>query len=220
MVDGAPTHLRGLTIDITARKKNEEALVASEARYRVLADLNPQAIWMGAPDGSITYANQNFLDYLGLTIEDLRDAGWLSAFQPKDRQRVLETWNHSVATGEDFDLEARMIRARDGHARWWWVRAQPVRDESGKILHWLGVAIGKRIGIQHVRGRIGDAARGLADRDGSAPRRTVEQHGGMVELIDAERQCCPFLTFVLQVPAHKNALILEIKSRDLREPSD
>ena len=140
-VAGAPTHLRGLTIDITARKKNEEALVASEARYRVLADLNPQAIWMGAPDGSITYANQNFLDYLGLTIETLRDAGWLSGFQPKDRQRVLETWNHSVATGEDFDLEARMIRARDGHARWWWVRGQPVRDEAGKILHWLGVAI-------------------------------------------------------------------------------
>jgi PAS domain S-box-containing protein len=141
MVDGAPTHLRGLTIDITARKKNEEALVASEARYRVLADLNPQAIWMGAPDGSITYANQNFLDYLGLTIEELRGSGWLSAFHPQDRQRVLGTWNHSVATGEDFDLEARMIRARDGHARWWWVRAQPVRDESEKILHWLGVAI-------------------------------------------------------------------------------
>ncbi|HEY1994002.1 MAG TPA: PAS domain S-box protein [Edaphobacter sp.] len=141
MVDGAPTHLRGLTIDITARKKNEEALVASEARYRVLADLNPQAIWMGAPDGSLTYANQNFLDYLGLTIETLRDTGWLSAFHPKDRQHVLETWNHCVATGEDYDLEARLIRARDGYARWWWIRGQPVRDESGKILHWLGVAI-------------------------------------------------------------------------------
>jgi PAS domain S-box-containing protein len=36
-VDGKPTSLRGLTIDITARKKNEEALVTSEARYRVLA---------------------------------------------------------------------------------------------------------------------------------------------------------------------------------------
>jgi hypothetical protein len=33
----------------------------------------------------------------------------------------------------------------------------------------------------------------------------------LAELIDAERQCCPFLAFVLQVPAHKNALILEIK---------
>jgi len=141
MVDGVPTRLRGLTIDITARKKNEEALVASEARYRVLADLNPQAIWMGAPDGSVSYANQNFLDYIGLAIEDLSAAGWLNAFHPEDRKRVLETWNHSVSTGEDYDIEARMIRARDGHARWWWVRAQPVRDDAGKILHWLGIAI-------------------------------------------------------------------------------
>jgi PAS domain S-box-containing protein len=140
-VDGGATLLRGMSIDITARKKNEEALVASEARYRVLADLNPQAIWMGAPDGSITYANQNFLDYIGLTIEDLTESGWLSAFHTSDRQRVLETWNHSVATGADYDLEARMIRARDGHSRWWWVRAQPVRDEAGRILHWLGIAI-------------------------------------------------------------------------------
>jgi PAS domain S-box-containing protein len=141
MDNGVPTRLRGLTIDITERKKNEEALVTSEARYRVLADLNPQAIWMGAPDGSITYANQNFLDYIGLAIEDLSGAGWLNAFHPEDRQRVLETWQHSVATGEDYDLEARMVRARDGHPRWWWVRAQPVRDDFGRILHWLGIAI-------------------------------------------------------------------------------
>jgi PAS domain S-box-containing protein len=141
IADGVPVCLRGLTIDITARKTNEEALIASEARYRVLADLNPQAIWMGAPDGSITYANQNFLDYIGLSIEELGGEGWLNAFYPDDRQQVAETWSRSVATGEDYDLEARMVRAHDGHARWWWVRAQPVRDDSGKILHWLGVAI-------------------------------------------------------------------------------
>jgi PAS domain S-box-containing protein len=139
--NGVPVCLRGLTIDITARKQNEEALVASEARYRVLADLNPQAIWMGAPDGSITYANQNFLDYIGLTIEDLTAEGWLNAFYPADRPQVVEAWSHSIATGEDYDIEARMVRARDGNARWWWVRAQPIRDESGKILHWLGVAL-------------------------------------------------------------------------------
>src|SRR5689334_2258076 len=33
----------------------------------------------------------------------------------------------------------------------------------------------------------------------------------LAEVIDAELQCCPFLTFVLQVAAHKDALILEIK---------
>jgi PAS domain S-box-containing protein len=141
IVDGKPTRLRGLTIDITARKKNEEALVTSEARYRVLADLNPQAIWMGAPDGSITYANQNFLDYIGLTIEALANDGWLSAFDPRDRESVMAAWNHSVSTGSEYNLEARLINAKDGLSRWWWLRALAVRDEAGRILHWLGVAI-------------------------------------------------------------------------------
>lgn len=140
-VDGQPTSFRGLTLDINTRKENEKALVASEARYRVLADLNPQAIWMGAPDGSITYANQGFLDYIGLTIETIGDTGWLKAFPPEEHTRVLASWSHSVATGEEYDIEARMVRARDGVSRWWWLRAQPVRDDSGKILHWLGVAI-------------------------------------------------------------------------------
>jgi PAS domain S-box-containing protein len=141
MVDGVPTHLLGLTIDITTRRKNEEALVASEARYRVLADLNPQAIWMGAPDGSITYANQGFLDYIGLTTETIGGLGWIEAFYPEDQQRAADSWRYSVTTGADYDIEARLIRARDGRARWWWLRAQPVRDELGKVINWLGVAI-------------------------------------------------------------------------------
>ena len=138
---GKPSRIRGMTIDIGERKKNEEALVASEARYRVLADLNPQAIWMGAPDGTITYANQGFLDYIGLTLETLGGMGWLDAFYPEDRSRVLAAWAHSVAEGVEYDIEARLIRASDGKPRWWWLRAQAVQDDSGKILHWLGVAI-------------------------------------------------------------------------------
>jgi PAS domain S-box-containing protein len=141
MRDGVPTSLRGLTIDITARKKNEEALVTSEARYRVLTDLNPQGIWMGDPAGNVTYANQGILDYLGFSIEDLAGRGWLNAFDPNDRERVLDSWSRSVSSGDDYDIEARMIRAHDGRSRWWWIRAQPVRDDSGRILDWLGVAI-------------------------------------------------------------------------------
>jgi PAS domain S-box-containing protein len=140
MIDGVP-RLRGLSIDITQHKRNQEALAASEARYRILADLNPQAIWMGAPDGSIVYANQGVMDYLGFNNEDLEGENWLRAFHPDDRQRVRDAWAHSVATGASYDLEARMIRARDGRARWWWLRAQPVRDDNGNILHWLGVNI-------------------------------------------------------------------------------
>ena len=139
---GVPTHLRGITSDITARKRNEEQLAASEERYRVLADLNPQAIWMGSPEGQITYANQGFLDYIGLTLEQASDGlGWLEAFHPDDHSHVVQAWAHSVTTGSEYEIEARIIRAGDGAIRWWWLRALPVRDDSGKILNWLGVAI-------------------------------------------------------------------------------
>ena len=135
---GVATHLRGLAIDITRRKQNQEALVNSEARYRVLADLNPQALWIGDPEGRIVYANQGFLDYLGLTLNKLDS--WLDCFDPSDRDRVLASWVHSIATGEEYDLEACLIRAADGHARWWHLRGLPVRDETGAIVQWLGVA--------------------------------------------------------------------------------
>jgi PAS domain S-box-containing protein len=139
--EGVATHLHGMTSDITARKKNEEALVSSEARYRVLADLNPQGMWIGDPSGNITYANQGILDYLGFVVEDFEGLGWINAFDPADRDRVKSTWERSVASGDDYDIEARLIRAHDNRSRWWWIRAQPVRDDSGKILDWLGVAI-------------------------------------------------------------------------------
>ena len=139
MVDGVATRLRGLSIDITDRKRNEHALAASEERYRILADLNPQCIWMGDHTGRLTYANQTVLDYLGFTEEDLDGERWLKAFHPDDREYVRKAWDDAVRTGEDYDIEARMIRARDGRSRWWWIRAQPVRDEAGNILNWLGV---------------------------------------------------------------------------------
>jgi PAS domain S-box-containing protein len=140
--DGVATALRGMTIDISSRKGNEEALAASEERYRVLADLNPQAIWMGSPEGSITYANQGFLDYIGRTLEAAStDDGWIESFYEDDRTGVADAWHRSVESGVEYEIEARMVRASDGAVRWWWLRALPVRDEAGTILNWLGVAI-------------------------------------------------------------------------------
>jgi len=139
--DGVATHLRGLVLDVTERKNSEEKLVESEARYRALIDLNPQAIWMGSADGEITYANQRLLDYIGQTLETMGALGWLNALAEEDNERVRQAWARSIETGVDFDVEARMIRGRDDAARWWKIRALPVRDEAGNILHWLGVGM-------------------------------------------------------------------------------
>jgi PAS domain S-box-containing protein len=77
--------------------------------------------------------------YLGLTPTDLIGTGWLQAFAPLEREHVSEVWAHSVMTGEDYEVEALMCHAESGEYRYWHLRAAPVRDAYGKILHWLGV---------------------------------------------------------------------------------
>lgn len=129
----------GVCIDIHDYRLTVEALGTSEARYRALIELNPQALWMSDAHGKITYANRGFSDYLGFTTADLDH--WITAFHRDDRARILETWSQCVAAGSEYDNEARLIRARDGQSRWWWIRARPIRDASGAVLHWLGVAI-------------------------------------------------------------------------------
>ena len=133
------TLLRGMSIDVTQRKLDQQELVASEERYRVLADLNPQAIWAGDAAGNITYANQGFLAYIGLKTEDLGGAGWLEGFAPADRDRVVKVWTHSVTTGEDYEIEAMIRHAPTGEYRYWVLRAAAVRDAAGAIVQWLGV---------------------------------------------------------------------------------
>ncbi len=131
----------GIAIDIHDQKSATESLAASEARYRILTDLNPQFIWMGTPEGHVSYANQRFLEYIGVQHTPNETMGWLDAFDPLDRERVLRTWGRCVTTGEDYDIDARLIRDADGASRWFCLRASPVRDHENAVLHWLGVAI-------------------------------------------------------------------------------
>ncbi len=131
----------GVASDIHDQKTATEALAASETRYRILTDLNPQFIWMGAPDGRVIYANQRFLEYIGSQFAPDDSDRWLKAFDPADRDRVNHVWSRSVSTGIDYDIEARLVRDADGTSRWFSLRASPVRDDTGAVLHWLGVAI-------------------------------------------------------------------------------
>ena len=139
--EGVATYMRGMSIDVTARHRNEDQLRLSEGRYRMLTDLNPQFIWMGTATGEVSYANQRFVEYIGRHGSPDNSPRWFEAVHPEDRDRVLEGWTRSVATGEEYDLEARLVRDADQTARWFHVRALSMRDDAGEILSWLGVAI-------------------------------------------------------------------------------
>jgi len=127
--------------DITQQKLHADQLSRSEERYRILTELSPQCLWTADTEGRVVYANQRFLDYIGRDIVPGEGIDYLTCFDPADRYRVTHTWNQSIATGNDYVIDARLLRAVDGASRWWHLRAAPIRDDSGNVQQWLGTAI-------------------------------------------------------------------------------
>src|SRR5579884_1230182 len=126
-----------ISADISERRRSEQALRESEAKFRTLAEAIPQIVWMAQPDGSKTYFNQRWLDYTGLSLEESLGPGWLNAIHPDDRQRSLEAWNLAVDTGRVLERETRLRRA-DGSFHWMLVRGLRLYDSGGNTISWLG----------------------------------------------------------------------------------
>lgn len=128
----------GVTRDITARRRAESALRASEERFRNVADNIPQVIWTNERNGDAVYFNRRFLGYTGLTGDELRGPGWQAVVHPEDAPPSIARWQEAFAKGEVFDAEYRLRRA-DGNYRWFLARNVPLR-EDGEVLSWFGSA--------------------------------------------------------------------------------
>jgi PAS domain S-box-containing protein len=123
--------------DITERKRTEEALRASEERFRNLANAVPDMVWTADPDGSITYANDRWFQFCGITPEqNARDWPEL-VLHPDDRQRCIAQWTGALREGTEYEIEVRN-RRHDGEYRWFLTRASPIRDAAGRITAWFG----------------------------------------------------------------------------------
>ena len=111
----------------------------SEAKLRQVVDTIPALVWSNLADGPNDFSNQRWRDYTGISSEDARGWGWRAAVHPDDLPKLMETWQEMVAAGKAGEFETR-LRRHDGVFRWFLCRIDPLRDESGKLLRWLGTA--------------------------------------------------------------------------------
>jgi len=101
-------------------------------------DALPALVWSARPDGSAEFFNQRYLEFVGLTAEEVSGWGWTRAVHPDDLAGLAATWQDILASGAPGEAEAR-LRGNGGEYRWFLFRANPVRGESGEIVRWLGV---------------------------------------------------------------------------------
>jgi PAS domain S-box-containing protein len=114
------------------------ALQDSEAGFRALVNAAPTMVWVAAPDGTMTFVTDQWVQYCGLTAEQLaRDWPHL-VLHPEDYKRCVAQWTQALAQGTPYEIEVRNRRAADGQYRWFLTRAVPARDETGRIRGWYG----------------------------------------------------------------------------------
>jgi PAS domain S-box-containing protein len=114
-----------------------EALRASEARYRFLAEAIPVQIWTAQPNGTLDYVSQRVADYFGTTVEQVLGEGWQNVIHPDDLGGVVARWTASLQSGAPYEVEFR-LRSGEGGYRWYLGRALAQRDAEGRIVQWFG----------------------------------------------------------------------------------
>jgi formate hydrogenlyase transcriptional activator len=134
---GKMISLLGVGVDQTERRQAEEQLRNSEKNLRTTIDTIPAYVYSALLDGYVDFASQSFFDYLGIPPEAALGWDWVALLHPEDRDRGLQVWRESLATGEPRENEIR-FRLANGEYRWFLARSSPLRDDKGDIVKWYG----------------------------------------------------------------------------------
>ena len=154
--------------DLEAKKSIQhlqQRMESNEARNRCLLEILPQIVWLADVGGAITYFNQRWYEYTGLSAKDSLGWEFLKAIHPEDHALLrdsyltefpflanaapsqLATTSQTLALNESIlgakksqsdELTCRLLGA-DGTYRCFVGQRTPVIGAEGQVLEWIGI---------------------------------------------------------------------------------
>jgi two-component system phosphate regulon sensor histidine kinase PhoR len=124
-------------LEETVKTRTADLLISRE-HFKLLANNMPQMTWTNLPDGTPNFYNKRWEDYAGVNLLDKKERITVLV-HPDDVEVTRAKFDASIKSGEVFEVENRYRRA-DGTYRWHLNRALPFKDDTGKILFWMGTA--------------------------------------------------------------------------------
>ena len=143
---GKPIGVQGVTRNIDERKRAEEAMQASEARYRLLAENVRDVIWSTDMDLKFTYVSPSIKYLQGRTAEEVMTMSLKQLLTPASQELAMKTFAEelAIANGPDVDpnrsrtLEVEFVR-RDSSLLWAELKMNFIRAPDGRPVGILGV---------------------------------------------------------------------------------
>lgn len=192
--------------DITKQKHYEKTIIESEQRFRTLAETLPQLIWMTNEKGIYEYASNHWINYSGLDpyLEDR----WEKLIHSHDLESLKQGWESSLQTGQTFYSEAR-LKNKAGAYRWHLVQGEPIKNEKGSIIKWLG-AFTDIENLKEEQKQKNDFL-SMASHELKTPVTTIKAYGQIIERLLEEKEDLQTLGLVKRMSKQVNRLTILIK---------
>lgn len=134
-IDGILLFVYEVTDMVLVRLEVEE----NEQRFRLLLNAIPQIAWTNTVEGEINFYNEQWYSYTGMDGEENQRMALRQMMHPDDLKNHIEKFKAILASEDSGHYETR-LKDEDGGYKWYLIRMQPIKDDEGVVLLWIGTA--------------------------------------------------------------------------------
>ena len=135
-LEGQRLELARTQSSLAEAERSRQAILATERRFRLVADTSPVLIWMSGAAGC-DFINRTFIEFFGRPEGELLGLGWARFIHPDDYGPCLASYQRAAAAREEFSVEVR-ARRHDGQWRWLLTRGAPYFSPDGSFVGYVG----------------------------------------------------------------------------------